>query len=132
MGWSKLTSDIPWLTQIPNIKIYLNTFLYLPLKKVKTNYLVKHEITIREWSNLPFEIKKQYLVIRKELKILFEDITIDEFVSKYLPKYPQISTFVAKNAGIIESKILFKNLDKFSDNDRKSIIRNLSTIINRR
>jgi hypothetical protein len=122
MGWSKLTSDIPWLTQIPNIK---NILEYIPfnsteqVKKFKDN-----EITIREWSNLPFEIKKQYLVIRKELKILFEDITIDEFVSKYLPKYPQISTFIAKNAGIIESKILFKNLDKFSDDDRESIIRN--------
>lgn len=122
MGWSKLTSDIPWLTQIPNIK---NILEYIPfnsteqVKKFKDN-----EITIREWSNLPFEIKKQYLVIRKELKILFEDITIDEFVSKYLPKYPLISTFIAKNAGIIESKILFKNLDKFSDDDRESIIRN--------
>ena len=123
MGWSKLTSDIPWLTQIPNIK---NILEYIPfnsteqVKKFKDN-----EITIREWSNLPFEIKKQYLVIRKELKILFEDITIDEFVSKYLPKYPQIATFVATNAGVIEPKILVKNLDKFSNNDRKSIIENL-------
>jgi hypothetical protein len=122
MGWSKLTSDIPWLTQIPNIKNILEYIPFNSTEQVKT--FKDNEITIREWSNLPFEIKKQYLVIRKELKILFEDITIDEFVSKYLPKYPQISTFIAKNAGIIESKILFKNLDKFSDDDRESIIRN--------
>jgi len=122
MGWSKLTSDIPWLTQIPNIKNILEYIPFNSTEQVKT--FKDNEITIREWSNLPFEIKKQYLVIRKELKILFEDITIDEFVSKYLPKYPLISTFIAKNAGIIESKILFKNLDKFSDDDRESIIRN--------
>ena len=122
MGWSKLTSDIPWLTQIPNIKNILEYIPFNSTEQVKT--FKDTEITIREWSNLPFEIKKQYLVIRKELRILFEDITIDEFVSKYLPKYPLISTFIAKNAGIIESKILFKNLDKFSDDDRESIIRN--------
>ena len=124
MGWSKLTSDIPWLTQIPNIE---NILKYIPLSSTEkaTQLYGKDEITIREWSNLPFEIKKQYLVIRKELKILFEDITIDEFVSKYLPKYPQIATFVATNAGVIEPKILVKNLDKFSNNDRKSIIKNL-------
>jgi hypothetical protein len=124
MGWSKLTSDIPWLTQIPNIE---NILKYIPLSSTEkaTQLYGKDEITIREWSNLPFEIKKQYLVIRKELKILFEDITIDEFVSKYLPKYPQIATFVATNAGVIEPKILVKNLDKFSNNDRKSIIENL-------
>ena len=123
MGWSKLTSDIPWLTQIPNIE---NILKYIPLSSTEkaTQLYGKDEITIREWSNLPFEIKKQYLVIRKELRILFEDITVDEFVSKYLPKYPLISTFIAKNAGIIESKILVKNLDKFSDDDRESIIRN--------
>jgi hypothetical protein len=46
-------------------------------------------------------------------------------VSKYLPKYPQIATFVATNAGVIDPKILVKNLDKFSNNDRKSIIENL-------
>jgi hypothetical protein len=124
MGWSKLTSNIPWLTQIPNIE---NILKYIPLSSTEkaTQLYGKDEITIREWSNLPFEIKKQYLVIRKELKILFEDITIDEFVSKYLPKYPQIATFVATNAGVIEPKILVKNLDKFSNNDRKSIIKNL-------
>jgi len=124
MGWSKLTSDIPWLTQIPNIE---NILKYIPLSSTEkaTQLYGKDEITIREWSNLPFEIKKQYLVIRKEFTILFEDITVDEFVSKYLPKYPQIATFIATNAGVIAPKILVKNLDKFSNNDRKSIIENL-------
>ena len=124
MVWSKLISDIPWLTQIPNIENILKHIPLSPTEKV-TQLYSKDEITIREWSSLPFEIKKQYLVIRKELRILFEDITIDEFVSKYLPKYPQIATFVATNAGVIEPKILVKNLSKFSNNDRKSIIENL-------
>jgi len=122
MGWSKLTSDIPWLDKIPNIE---NILKYIPfnsteqVKKFKDN-----EITIHEWEKLPFEIKIQYLVIRKELRILFEDITINEFISEYLPSYPQIATYIAENAGIIESKILFKNLGKFSDGNKKSIIKN--------
>ena len=122
MGWSKLTSDIPWLDKIPNIK---NILEYIPFNSTEQVSKFKdNEITIHEWEKLPFEIKKQYLVIRKELRILFEDITINEFISEYLPKYPQIATYIAENAGIIESKILFKNLGKFSDGNKKSIIKN--------
>ena len=50
--------------------------------------------------------------------------------TNYLPKYPQLATFIATTAGILPSTLLLKNLDKFKDNDRKSIIANLHTYVN--
>jgi hypothetical protein len=56
---------------------------------------------------------------------LFSDISIEDFVSKYLPQYPQLATFVAVNSGIIPDITLLRNLDKFSNQDVKSILANL-------
>ncbi len=73
---------------------------------------------------MPFAVKEQYLVVRKG-RDLFKDIENDTFVEKYLPKYPQIANTIATNAGIIDSITLAKNLEKFSNQDVKSIIANM-------
>jgi hypothetical protein len=111
----------------PSIRGLRDVFKYIPLSSSeKTNQIYKREsITIREWVKLPFDVKKQYLVVRKGRGDLFEDISNDEFVEKYLPKYPQIANFIATNAGIISSTVLVRNLEKFSNQDVKSIIANM-------
>ena len=123
MSWETLNSNIPWLRNIPNAKSLMR---YVPLssKEKLTQLYNKEPISVRKWETLPFSEKKQYLVIRKN-KELFSDISRDEFVEKYLPNYPQLATFIATNAGIIDPTILLKHLDKFSVNDRKSITANL-------
>jgi hypothetical protein len=73
---------------------------------------------------MPYSVKEQYLVVRKG-KQLFSDISNEDFVEKYLPKYPQISEFISVNFGIIDSDILIKYLDKFSNQDTRSIIANM-------
>jgi hypothetical protein len=129
MGWSSLTSDIPWLNEIPNIK---NILKNVPLSsKEKTTQVYSRpgsEISIRQWVSLPFNEKKQYLIVRKQNKI-FNDITNEEFVANYLPKYPQLAAFAAVTPGVIDSTLLLKNLDKFSANDRKSITANLHNLV---
>ena len=124
MSFSKLTSEVPWLNDIPNIRGILR---YIPLSNTeKVNQKYKREaIGIREWIKFPFEVKKQYLVVRKGNRDLFSDISINEFASKYLPQYPQIANFIAVTPGIIDANILLKNLDKFDSQDRKSITANL-------
>ena len=124
MSWSELTSAIPWLNSIPNVK---NMLKYVPLSTTEkaTNIFSKTAISIRQWMSLPFTVKKQYLVVRKEEKDLFNDISKDEFTANYLPKYPQLASFIATTSGILPSTLLLKNLDKFSVNDRKSITANL-------
>ena len=124
MSFSGLTSEVPWLNDVPNIK---NILKYIPLSNTEkvTQLYKNNSIGIREWMKLPFEAKKQYLVVRKDRSELFEDVTNSEFVSKYLPKYPQIANFVAITPGIIDTSLLLANLDQFDNQDKKSIIANL-------
>ena len=119
----------PWSfieQNFPSVNGLRSVFKYIPLsssEKINQSYKNK-AITIREWIKFPFTVKEQYLVVRKG-RDLFYDITNDEFVEKYLPKYPQIANTIATNAGIIDSVILAKHLDKFSNQDVKSIISNM-------
>ena len=110
----------------PSVRGLKNVFKYIPLStKEKVNQTYKNNpISIREWIKLPFDVKKQYLVVRKD-KDLFKDIENDTFVEKYLPNYPQIATFISTNAGILPSITLVSHLDKFSNQDTRSIIANM-------
>ena len=110
----------------PSVSGLRSIFKYIPLSsKEKLNQSYKNNpATIREWTNLPYSVKEQYLVVRKGRQ-LFKDITNEEFVEKHLPKYPQIATFISTNAGIIDSTTLISYLDKFSNQDVKSIIANM-------
>jgi hypothetical protein len=124
MSWEQLNSEIPWLSNIPNVK---NIMKYIPLSNLeKLTQTYQHDgITVREWIKFPFETKKQYLVVRGNKGYIFNDIDKNTFVSKYLPNYPQIANFIATTPDIIDSNILLSNLDKFSNQDRRSIIANL-------
>lgn len=128
MSWESLNSDIPWLKNIPNVKSLLK---HIPLssKEKSTQLYSKSAIDFRDWENLPFTEKKQYIVIRKDKSELFNDVTRKTFVGKYLPDYPQLATFIATNADLMDPEILLANLDKFSVNDRKSITANLRELI---
>ena len=128
MSFSKLTSEIPWLNDIPNIR---STLRYIPLsgQEKASKVYQRDSISIREWNKLPFNVKKQYLVARKG-KSLFNDIEDADFVEKYLPKYPELGNFVAVTPGIIGTIDLLKNLDKFNNQDRRSITSNLRDKIN--
>ncbi len=109
---------------IPNVK---NIMKYIPISSQEklTQKYAYDAVTVREWINFPFETKKQYLVVRGSRGQFFSDIDNDVFVEKYLPKYPQIANFIAITPGLISSKELLKNIDKFSNQDRKSITANL-------
>jgi hypothetical protein len=119
----------PWSfieQNFPSVRGLQSIFKYIPLsssEKINQSYK-NNPVTIREWTNFSFAVKEQYLVVRKGRE-LFKDITNDEFVEKYLPKYPQIANTIATNAGIIDSITLVKNLEKFSNQDVKSIIANM-------
>ena len=118
--WSFIEQNFPSVTGLRSV------FKYIPLSnKEKINQLYKNNpIGVREWAKLPFKAKEQYLVVRKGRE-LFQDISNDTFVEKYLPKYPQIANTIATNFGILNSITLVKNIDKFSNGDTRSIIANM-------
>ena len=130
MSFEQLVNRVPWLNDIPNLKSILR---YIPLSSSEkaSNVYKNNALSVREWTKLPFETKKQYIVIRGERsRDLFSDIDNKDFVANYLPKYPQIAEFIAITPGIIDSMLLLQNLDKFSTQDRKSITSNLRNKIN--
>jgi len=110
----------------PSVRGLRSVFKYIPLSSAeKMNQSYKHSaIPIREFIKFPYSVKEQYLVVRKGNE-LFTDVSTDEFVSKYLPQYPQLATFISTNAGIVPNEILVKHLDKFSNQDTRSIIANM-------
>jgi len=123
MSFSQLEREVPWLREIPNVQQVLK---YIPLnsgEKLTQQYKNK-PVGIREWIKFPFDTKQQYLVVRTG-KQLFDDISNDEFLSKYLPKFPQLAEFIATNYGVINPNELLKHLDSFSNNNRRSIIANM-------
>jgi hypothetical protein len=125
----------PWAfieRNFPSVEGLRNVFKYIPLSnKEKINQQYKNEpVSIREWIKFPYSVKEQYLVVRKDKRDLFSDVSKEEFVEKYLVRYPQIATFVATNEGVISPEILVKYLDKFSNQDRKSIMVNMRTKLN--
>jgi hypothetical protein len=129
MSFDRLLSEIPWLNEIPDIRSKLRFVPLTTKEKVTTQYSdTNRSASVREWVKWSFNFKKQYLVIRKNKK-LFNDITNDEFVDKILPKYPQLATFISLNSGIVGDLTLLKNLESFSNQDRKSIIANMRNSI---
>lgn len=135
MSLSQLTSEVPWLKEIPNLKSVLK---YIPLSSAEK---VAHQykgspIGYREWAKLPYKVKEQYLVARKDSRSsyggdnkIFTDISDNEFVSQYLKKYPDILKFVAETPEVIRPDVLIRNLENLPDSARKSITANLHTPI---
>ena len=101
-------------------------FKYIPLstQEKSTQMYSRKPISIKDWVKFPYNIKEQYLVIRQG-QSLFNDITNDAFIDRYIIKYPQIATFISVNTGIISNPTLIKHLDKFSNQNTKSIISNM-------
>ena len=128
MSFSQLLNEVPWLGSIPNIQSILQYIKLSPAEEIIFKYKGS-AIPIEEWINLDFDTKKGYLIQRKN-KELFKDIDESEFIRNYLSDYPELAIFIAKNYGILPSIDLLRNLDKFNNQDRRSITANLQEKIN--
>jgi hypothetical protein len=129
MNFNELIRQIPWLADIPDIKRILKYIPVTQAEKASRTY-GSNPITIREWMDLEFPIKKQYLVIRGNSEgETFSDISDNEFISKYLPKIPQLATFVAITPGIFNGIDLLKNVEKFTTQVQGSIIANFRDLV---
>jgi hypothetical protein len=125
--WDGLLQQVPWLRDIPNLK---NTLKYIPLSGAEKGAKVfrSKPLSFQEWAKEPFATKRLYINARAWENIrqnIFSDITNNTFLEKYISRYPEIATLVAKTPGVIQDEILLANLDKFSDGDRTSITTNM-------
>ena len=120
----------PWSfveQNFPSVRGLQRIFKYIPIsssEKLSQTYK-KQPMSIGEWLKAPFSFKEQYLVVRKGNE-LFSDISNANFISKVLPKVPQIAEMIAKNYGYVKADILLQEFDSFSPQNQKSIIANTS------
>jgi hypothetical protein len=124
MGFNDLLSNIPWLKDIPDIESILS---YIPLSKAEKAIIKfgNRAIPIDVWSQLDLNTKQGYIIRRKD-KDLFDDITISEFIRDYLPDYPKLEEYIAKNYGILPTMDLLRNLNYFGkEGNKKSLIFNI-------
>ena len=123
-SWEQLLSKISWLRNIPNLK---NILKYIPLSSTEkaTQVYKNNPIKINQWLKEPFENKKTYLLVRAGDNSLFSDISNDAFISKYLPKQPQIASVIATTAGIINVNLLLQYIDVFSKSDQSSVVKQI-------
>ena len=125
MDWESLTNTFPILAQ----QITPDVLRYIPItpnEKMMGKY--KNEVMgIREFLKLPFDTKKQYLVLRNGGS-LFPQISNDDFVTRVLPKLPKLSEFISVTNGLINQDTLLKHLESFTNQHSKSIIQNLRNL----
>jgi hypothetical protein len=124
MGFNDLLLNIPWLKDIPDIESILS---YIPLSKAEKAIIKfgNRAIPIDVWSQLDLNTKQGYIIRRKD-KDLFDDITISEFIRDYLPDYPKLEEYIAKNYGILPTMDLLRNLNYFGkEGNKKSLIFNI-------
>ena len=121
--WSEVESRFPILRG-KNVKDKLK---YIPLsdeEQINQKYS-RSAAPIRDFRKFSFNLKKQYLIARKDTSRLFLDMDQDEFAGKVLPQYKELMDFVSVTPGIIDTRVLLKNLENYKNNNVKSIIANI-------
>lgn len=130
MSWEALLQEVPWLTEIPDLKSKLphqpRTSEEESAEKYKDN-----PIPYREWLEKPLfgpGSKYEYLVIRSGLNNLFSDKSLEKFAEDNLVQFPKILDKVVILTGetsIIPNNILLKHINKYPKSNQNSILRNI-------
>ena len=123
MDFSTILSEIPWLSQIPDVK-----------SKMPWIDVSDDEKAERQWKSKPIDYstwelyltpdqKLRYLAIRKETGELFDDLSEEAFVIQKFPKLDKnLKESLIRNQ-IINIDFLIKNYKSFTENDQKLILR---------
>ncbi len=124
-SWSFVGQHFPSVANLHSV------FKYIPLSsKEKLGHTYKNSaMPFREWLKQPFSFKEQYLIIRKG-KTFFTDVTNEEFITKFIPKLPNVANILAKNNDIAGTPLLLKTIDSFTKQDQNSIISNIRNPLN--
>ena len=130
MSFNDLLREVPWLTEIPDLKSKLphqpRTKEEEDAEKYKNN-----PISYREWSEKPLfgpASKYEYLVMRSRMDNLFTDKSLEDFTINNLVQYPKILDKISILTGetsVIPQELLLKHIDKFPKSNQTSILKNI-------
>lgn len=130
MSFNDLLREVPWLTEIPDLKSKLphqpRTKEEEEAEKYKNN-----PISYREWSEKPLfgpKSKYEYLIMRSRMDDLFTDKSLEDFTANNLIQYPKILDKVSILTGqtsVIPQELLLKHIEKFPKSNQTSILKNI-------
>jgi len=129
MSFEELLREVPWLSEIPNLKSKLPHQPMTP-EEEKANLYKNTAIPYREWLEKPLfgpGSKYEYLIIRAQKEDLFLDKSLEKFAEDNLSQFPKLLDKIAILAGqtsIIPTEILLKNISKYPKSNQNSILRN--------
>ena len=121
MNWDQLTSAIPWLTDIPDVKNKLKYIGVSNIEKKQKNWGSYSGLNEDQFDVLSFNEKKAYLTARKESSNLIDGESHSFFVKNILPEYPELKKWIADFPFEFGFKDLIENFDEFTPAQQKSI-----------
>jgi hypothetical protein len=121
MSWDELTSSIPWLTNIPDVKDKLKYIGVSNIEKKQRNWNSSSGLSEDQFDALSFNEKKAYLTARKNANYLIDNKTHSFFIKNLLPEYPELKKWIADFPFEFGFKSLIENFDEFTPAQQKSI-----------
>jgi len=129
MSFNDLLGEVPWLTEIPNLKSKLPHQPRTKEEEEAEKYK-NTPISYREWSEKPLfgpKSKYEYLIMRSQVDDLFTDKSLEDFTANNLAQYPKILDKISILTGetsVIPQAMLLKHIDKFPKSNQTSILKN--------
>ena len=127
MDWSTLMREIPWLSEIPNLKSIIRWVPFTPEEKRRKN-LKPVKLSYEDWLDLPVQRKLKYLQDFKDESKVFSDMSMDTFLSKKLQgkNLSDTAEEIVRTYGIVNLSALLDNIESFTPANQRSILYQLT------
>ena len=128
MSWGQLINEVPWLSEIPNLRNLIRWIPFTPEEK-RTKGVQTRKMSYESWLSIPLPKRMDYLTIYGKDEKPFTDLSMDNFLSKKLPKEDLKNTAreIVSTYGVIDLNFLLSNLESFTPANQKSILYQLTS-----
>jgi hypothetical protein len=127
MSWERLINEVPWLSEIPNLRSLIKWIPFTPEEKASKN-IQNRKISYENWLSTPISKRMDYLTFHGRDEKPFTDLSMDNFLSKKLPKENLKDTAkkIVSTYGIVDLNFLLSHLESFTPANQKSILYQLT------
>lgn len=128
MDWNTLIREIPWLSEIPNLRSIIQWIPFTPEEKIRRN-IKPTKLSYENWLDLPVQKKLKYLQDFKGEPKIFSDMSIDTFLSKKLQgkNLSDTAEEIARTYGVVNLTDLLDNIESFTPANQRSILHQLTS-----
>jgi hypothetical protein len=127
MSWSQLNQEIPWLSEIPNLRNIIKWIPFTP-EEERQRRIKPSKLDYNQWLVLPVNQKLKYLTKYKGDDRPFTDLSMGAFLSKKLPgnNLKDVAEEIARTYGVLDLNDLLNYIDFFTPTNQRSILHQLT------